>query len=49
MAQKSVNLRHSVVLTGMLTFKATRQFVERYHSVVELRIEHSNNVCKFSK
>jgi hypothetical protein len=32
--QKSVNLKHSLVLTGMFRFKPASQFVERYHSVV---------------
>jgi hypothetical protein len=32
--QKSVNLNHSLVWTGMVRFKPGSQFVERYHSVV---------------
>jgi hypothetical protein len=32
-AQKSVNLKRSPLLTGMFRFKPVSQFVERYHSV----------------
>jgi hypothetical protein len=34
MAQKSVNLKHSLALTGMFRIKPASQFVERYHRVV---------------
>jgi hypothetical protein len=30
--QKSANLKHSLVLSGMFTFKPSGQFAERYHS-----------------
>jgi hypothetical protein len=33
-AQESLNLKHSLVLTGMFSFKPASQFEERYHSVV---------------
>jgi hypothetical protein len=33
-SRKSVDLKHSLVLTKMLRFKPSSQFVERYHSVV---------------
>jgi hypothetical protein len=33
-AQKSVNLKHYLVLTGMLRFKPASQFVERFHRVM---------------
>jgi hypothetical protein len=32
--QKSVNLKYSLVLTGMFRFKTASQFVERFHSPV---------------
>jgi hypothetical protein len=32
--QKSVNLKHSLVLTGVFSFETADQFVERCHSVV---------------
>jgi hypothetical protein len=52
-AQKSVNLKQSVILTGILKFKPASQFLERYHSVLSraLNMEdlNSNNFCKFSK
>jgi ABC-type Na+ transport system ATPase subunit NatA len=51
--QKSVNLKYSLVLTGMLRLKPASQHVQRYHSVVScaLNMEEliSKNVCKFSK
>jgi hypothetical protein len=51
--QKSVTLKHSLVLTGMFTFKPASRFVERYHIVVgcALNMEGliSNNLCKFGK
>jgi hypothetical protein len=51
-AQKSVNLKHSLVVTGMFRFKPATQFVERYHSVVSCALNTedliSNNFCKFS-
>jgi hypothetical protein len=31
---RSLNLKHSLVLTGMFRFKPTNQFAERCHSVV---------------
>jgi hypothetical protein len=34
MAQKSVNLKYSLVLMGMFIFKCASRFVERHHSVV---------------
>jgi hypothetical protein len=53
MAQRSVNLKHYLVLTGMLRFKPDSQFVEGYHNPVSpaLNVEDliANNVCKFSK
>jgi hypothetical protein len=33
-AQKSVNRKYSLVITGMFRFKLFSQFVERYRSVV---------------
>jgi hypothetical protein len=33
-AKKSVNLEHFSILTGMFRIKTARQFMERYHSVV---------------
>jgi hypothetical protein len=33
-AQNSVSLKHSLLLTGMIRYKPASQFVERYHSVV---------------
>lgn len=33
-AQKWVNLKQSVVLTGMFKIKSARQFVEQFHSIV---------------
>jgi hypothetical protein len=49
-AEKSTNLKDSLVLAGMFRFMPTSQFVERYHSV-ELNMEDfiTNNFCKFSK
>jgi hypothetical protein len=32
-AQESVNLKHSLVLSGMFTYESSSQFVERYHSI----------------
>jgi hypothetical protein len=53
MAQKSVNLQHSFVLTEMSRFKHTSQFVEGHRSVVicALNMEDliSNNLCKVRK
>jgi hypothetical protein len=52
-AQKSVNLKHSLVITGMFRFKPATQFVERYHSGVSCAMNSedliSNNFRKFSK
>jgi hypothetical protein len=52
MAQNSVNLKHSLVLTGIFIFKAASQFGERYHGVVScaLTMEDliSKSVCKFN-
>ncbi|PNF27028.1 hypothetical protein B7P43_G10396, partial [Cryptotermes secundus] len=48
LAQKPVNLKHYLVLTGVFRFKAARQFGQRYHSVVScaLNVEDliSNNL-----
>jgi hypothetical protein len=53
MPQKPVNLKYSLVLTGMFGFKPANQYVERYHSVVNgaLNMEDiiSNNFYAFSK
>jgi hypothetical protein len=53
MTQKSVNLKHFFVLTGMFRFKPANHFLEWYHSGVscELNMEDliSKNVCKFRK
>jgi hypothetical protein len=50
-AQNSVNLIYSLVLTGM--FRLASQFVERYHIVVICALNMEgfilNNFCKFSK
>jgi hypothetical protein len=52
-AQKSVNLKHYVVLTGMFRFKPASQFVEPYHNAVSCAVNMenliSNRFCKFSK
>jgi hypothetical protein len=52
-AQKSVNLKHSLVLEGMFRFKPVSKFVERYHSAVNCALSMedliSNSFCKFSK
>jgi hypothetical protein len=51
MPQKSVNNKHSRVLTGIIRFKSASQFVECYHNVVNyaMNIEYriSNNLLKF--
>jgi hypothetical protein len=53
MTQKSVNLKHSLVLTGMFRFKPGSQFAERYHSVVSRALNMgdviSNYFSKFNK
>jgi hypothetical protein len=53
MAQKSVNLKHSLVLTGMFIFEPGSQFVERYHSVASCALNMEglipNNFCKLNK
>jgi hypothetical protein len=50
---ESVNLKYSLVLTGMFKFKAARPHVERYHSVVSHTLNVvsliSNNFGKFMK
>jgi hypothetical protein len=52
-AQKSVNLKHSFVLTGMFRFKPASRFVERYQSVVSCALNTkdliSKNFYKISK
>jgi hypothetical protein len=52
-ARKSVNLKHSIVLTGMFSLKTARQFVERYHRVVNSALDMEGlilkNICKISK
>jgi hypothetical protein len=51
--QKSVNLKHSLLLTGLSRFKPASQFVERFRSIMscELNMEDliSKNVCILSK
>jgi hypothetical protein len=53
MAQKSGNLKYSLVSMGMFGFEPVSQFVERYHTIVScaLNMEYliSNNFCKFIK
>jgi hypothetical protein len=48
----SVDLKHSLVLTGMFRFKPANSFVEQYHSVVScafnIEVLISSNFCKFS-
>jgi hypothetical protein len=52
-ARKLVNLKHSLVLMGMLRFKPVNQFIEQYHSIMSraLNMEDliSNNFNKLSK
>jgi hypothetical protein len=38
-AQKSVNLKHSSVLTGMYRFKHASQFLERHSSVLSCAVD----------
>lgn len=48
-AQKSLNLKYSVICTGISIIKFATQFVERYHSVVsrELNMEDFiSNSCQ---
>jgi hypothetical protein len=45
-AQKSVNLKYSVVSTGMFRFKPASQFVEWYHSVVSCALDMEDHVKK---
>jgi hypothetical protein len=51
--QKSVNLKHSLVLTRMFTFKRAIQFLERYNSVVSCAFNMEDlildNFCKSNK
>jgi hypothetical protein len=53
MTQKTVNLKHLPLLTGMFKFKPASQFVEWYNSAVScgLNMEDliSKIVCKFTK
>jgi hypothetical protein len=46
-AEVSVNLKYSLVLTGMFRFKFAGQFVERYHSVVSRALNLYK--CKFNQ
>jgi hypothetical protein len=52
-SQKSVNLKYSLLLVSMFSFKPASQFEERYHSVVSWALNMdsltSNNFYKFSK
>jgi hypothetical protein len=52
-AKESVNLKHSLTLTGVFRFILDSQFVERYHSVesygLNVECHISNNFCKFNK
>jgi hypothetical protein len=51
-AQKSVNPKHSLVVTGMFRFTPASQYAERYRSVVSCALNMegliSDNFCKFS-
>jgi hypothetical protein len=53
MAQKSINLKYYIVLTGMFCFKPPSQFMEEYHSGVTCAPNTEdvikNNFYKFSK
>jgi hypothetical protein len=51
-AEKSVNLKHPLVLMGVFRFKPASQYVQQYHSVVSCALnmeDHRNNIRKFSK
>jgi hypothetical protein len=52
-AQKSVNVEHSLVLTGIFEFKPASQFVERYHRrmscALNMEILIANSFYKFGK
>jgi hypothetical protein len=43
-AQKSVNLQRSLVLTEMFRFKPASRFLERYHSVVNCAMNTENPI-----
>jgi hypothetical protein len=53
MAQKSINIKHSLLLTGMFRFKPAIQFGEPYHSVLiclyNMEDIICNKFCKFNK
>jgi hypothetical protein len=53
MVQKSVNMKYSLVLTGIFRFKPKSQFVEQYYSIVSCALNMEDpilkNFCKFSK
>jgi hypothetical protein len=46
-AQKSVYLKYSVVLTGMFTIKPASQFVEQFHNVVSCALNMEDLISKY--